>query len=518
MSFTRRQFLWVVGTGSMLAGIQCASQRDPARRGAASPEEIADLVLRRLRQRGVDYGDVRVCTYRYQEIHAENRSLKRLADNEHSGFGVRALVRGAWGFAASPVHDAAAAEQTADLAFDIAVASSMLRSDPVALVPEEAHRDTWTSSFEQDPFAVPLDHKCELVLGVIDKMLSVEGVTRAHGGMNFDHERKLFASTEGSLIHQEIVRTEPYYRAFATAGGDTQSRSLESYPLNIGFEHIAQCGYLEHAERIAREAVEKVSAAEGPAGVRKDLILTPSHLWLTMHESVGHPTELDRVLGYEANFAGTSFATPDLLGTLQYGSPIVNLVADRTTPHARGTVAYDDEGVKTTQWDIVRNGILVGYGTNRETAARLGMPRSTACTHADSWRSIPIIRIPNIMLEPKGRDAPTLEEMIADTRDGILIDGSGSYSIDQQRRNFQFGGDAFWEIRDGKRTRMLKNVTYHAMTTDFWGACDAIGGETEFRLYGTRHCGKGEPSQSAQMSTGAPPARFRGIEVGGSEA
>jgi TldD protein len=314
------------------------------------------------------------------------------------------------------------------------------------------------------------------------------------------------------------VRSEPFYRAFATAGGDTQSRGFENYPLNIGFEHILECGYVENAERVAREAVEKVNAAESPTGVNRDLILTPSHLWLTIHESIGHPTELDRVLGYEANYAGTSFATPDNLHTLQYGSRIVNFVADRTTPHARSTVGYDDEGVKTRKWDIIRDGILVGYATNRETAPQLDLEHSTGCAHADSWRRVPIIRIPNINLQPAGVHEPTLEDLIVDTKDGILIDGSGSFSIDQQRRNFQFGGDAFWEIKNGKRSRMLKNVNYHAMTTDFWGACDAIGCNDEFRLYGTRHCGKGEPGQSGQMSTGAPPARFRNIEIGAAKS
>jgi TldD protein len=485
---------------------------------ALTDKDLAELAIQTLRGRGADYGDIRVCRYRYQEIYAENRSFKRLVDTEHSGFGIRVLHNGAWGFAASQVLDEAAVRQMAEMALDIAKASGTLHRQPVSLVPAEVHRAEWTNEYKVDPFVIPLDHKTELVMGVSEKMQSVKNITRTEAGLNFDKERKLFASTEGSLIQQTIIRSEPFYRAYATTGGDTQSRGFENYPLNIGFEHILECGYLENAERVANEAVEKVRAADGPTGVHKDLVLSPSHLWLTIHESVGHPTELDRVLGYEANYAGTSFATPEKLGTLRYGSELVNLVADRTTRHARSTVGYDDEGVKATSWDIVRKGTLVGYATNRETAARLGLPHSTACAHADSWRSVPLIRIPNISLQPGGADAPTLEDLIADTREGILIDGSGSYSIDQQRRNFQFGGDAFWEIRNGQRTRMLKNVTYHSMTTDFWGACDAVGNQAEFRLYGTRFCGKGEPSQSGQMSTGAPPARFRGVEVGGGAA
>ncbi|MGL5074498.1 MAG: TldD/PmbA family protein, partial [Waterburya sp.] len=285
----------------------------------------------------------------------------------------------------------------------------------------------------------------------------------------------------------------------------------------IGYEHIDANDLLGNIERVANEAIEKVYAPELTSDGKTTLILKPSNLFLTIHESVGHPTELDRVYGYEANFAGTSFATTDQLHKLQYAAPWVNFVADRTQPHGRGTMAYDDEGVPAQKWYVVKDGILNDYLTDRETAYRLGRGSSNGSAYADSWSSTPMVRIPNLGLEPgKPGDAhtATLEAMIADTQDGILIDGIGSYSIDQQRRNFQFGGDAFWQIKNGKITGMLKNVTYHSMTTDFWNSIDALGDESELVQYGTNMCGKGEPMQVAQMTHACVPVRVRDIHVG----
>ena len=271
-----------------------------------------------------------------------------------------------------------------------------------------------------------------------------------------------------------------------------------------------------NVERVAEEAIEKVHAPELDGEYRTNLILQPTNLFLTIHESVGHPTELDRVYGYEANFAGTSFATTDKLNNLQYAAPWVNFVADRTQPKGRSTMAYDDEGVPAQQWYVVKDGILNDYLTDRETAYRLGRESSNGSAYADSWASVPMVRIPNLGLEPGkegGEHTASLAEMIADTEDGILIDGIGSYSIDQQRRNFQFGGDAFWKVEKGKIVGMLKNVTYHSMTTDFWNSIDAIAPKSEWRQCGTNMCGKGEPMQIAQMTHGCVPVRVRDIQV-----
>jgi TldD protein len=269
---------------------------------------------------------------------------------------------------------------------------------------------------------------------------------------------------------------------------------------------------------LPEEAIEKVHAPKSPSGIRSTLILKPTNLWLTIHESVGHPTELDRVYGYEANFAGTSFATTDKLGKLQYAAPWVNFRADRTQPGGRSTMGYDDEGIPAQDWYLVKDGVLVDYLTDRETAYRLGRPSSNGSAYADSWSSVPMVRIPNLGLEPGqegGSHTATLAEMIADTEDGILIDGIGSFSIDQQRRNFQFGGDAFWKVEKGKVVGMLKDVTYHSMTTDFWNSVDAVGPASEREQCGTNMCGKGEPMQIAQMTHACVPVRVRDIQIGG---
>ncbi|MEK0188602.1 TldD/PmbA family protein, partial [Microcoleus anatoxicus] len=303
----------------------------------------------------------------------------------------------------------------------------------------------------------------------------------------------------------------------AIAGGDAQSREYERPPLNLGYEHINPTDLLSQVNRVAAEAIEKVAAPKMPAGICKSLILKPTNLFLTIHESVGHPTELDRVYGYESNFAGTSFATTDKLNKLQYGAPWVNFKCDRTQPAGRGTMGYDDEGVKSQDWYVVKDGILVDYLTDRETAYRLGRASSNGSACADSWSSVPMVRIPNLGLEPGpdgGSHTATLDEMIADTEDGILIDGVGSFSIDQQRRNFQFGGDAFWKVENGKVVGMLKDVTYHSMSTDFWNQIDAIGPASERVQCGTNMCGKGEPMQVAQMTHACVPVRVKNIQIG----
>jgi TldD protein len=303
----------------------------------------------------------------------------------------------------------------------------------------------------------------------------------------------------------------------AIANGDAQTRNYERPPLNMGYEQVNPDDLFSQVNRVAEEAIEKVHAEPAPARDRANLILKPSNLYLTIHESVGHPTELDRVFGYEANFAGTSFATTDKLGELQYAAPWINFIADRTQPGGRSTVAYDDEGVKAQSWYVVKDGILVDYLSDRETAHRLGRTASNGSSFADSWSSVPMVRIPNLGLEPGeagGSHTASLEEMIADTKDGILIDGVGSFSIDQQRRNFQFGGDAFWRVKNGKIAGMVKDLTYHSMTTDFWQQVDALGGAEEWQQYGTNMCGKGEPIQIAQMTHGCVPVRVRDIQIG----
>ncbi|MBD1880902.1 TldD/PmbA family protein [Coleofasciculus sp. FACHB-T130] len=483
--------------------------------------ELSELAINLIRKAGCEYGDVRFCSYRTQNLYARDRSLSNLSDNVNSGFGVRVLLDGAWGFAASHNKTPAEVARIVALAVDIAKASRLSQLTRVQLVPVEAHRDTYITPIQIDPFTVPIAEKAELLLNVNEQLLNYgdRGIKKAYSYLSFSHEDKTFASTEGSLIHQTIYRSYPGFGCTAIANGDAQSRSYERPPLNIGYEHIDQSDILSQVERVAEEAIEKVHAPVGPSGIRSTLILKPTNLFLTIHESVGHPTELDRVYGYESNFAGTSFATTDKLGKLQYAAPWVNFKCDRTQPGGRSTAGYDDEGVASQDWYVVKDGTLVDYLTDRETAHRLGRPSSNGCAYADSWSSVPMVRIPNLGLEPGpegGSHTATLAEMIANTEDGILIDGIGSFSIDQQRRNFQFGGDAFWKVEKGKVVGMLKNVTYHSMTTDFWNSIDAIGPASEWMQCGANNCGKGEPIQIAQMTHACVPVRVRNIQIGSS--
>ena len=484
-----------------------------------SANELANLAVDLIRKSGCEYGDVRFCSYRRQNLYARDRSLSQLSDNVSSGFGVRVLLDGAWGFAASHSKTPVEIARIVALAVEIAKGSRLTQKEPVRLVPVEKYVDTYITPIAIDPFSVPVADKAELLLTINERLLAhgAQGIKKASSFLHFSREDKVFASTEGSLIEQTIYRSYPGFGCTAIAGGDAQSRSYERPPMNIGYEHINPDDLLSQVERVAAEALEKVSAPTVPAGICKSLILKPTNLYLTIHESVGHPTELDRVYGYESNFAGTSFATTDKLNKLQYAAPWVNFKCDRTQPGGRGTMGYDDEGVKSQDWYVVKDGILVDYLTDRETAYRLGRASSNGSAYADSWSSVPMVRIPNLGLEPGpdgGSHTATLAQMIADTEDGILIDGIGSYSIDQQRRNFQFGGDAFWKVEKGKVVGMLKDVTYQAMTTDFWNQIDAIGPASELVQCGTSMCGKGEPMQVAQMSHACVPVQVRDIQIG----
>ncbi len=482
--------------------------------------ELATLAIDLIRQAGCEYGDVRFCTYRKQNLFARDRSLSRMEDNMSSGFGVRVLLQGAWGFAASHRKTPEEVTRIVNLAVDIAKGSRLSLQNPVQLVPVEAYKDRYITPIEIDPFSIPIAEKAEFLLKINERLLAYEeqGIKKAMSYLQFTQEDKLFASTVGSLIEQTLYRSYPGFNCTAIANGDAQSRGYERPPLNCGYEHIDLADLNQQVERVAQEAIEKVHAPKGPSGIDSTLILKPSNLYLTIHESVGHPTELDRVYGYESNFAGTSFATTDQLNKLQYAAPWVNFKCDRTQAGGRSTMGYDDEGVPAQDWYVVKDGILVDYLTDRETAYRLGRGSSNGCAYADSWSSVPMVRIPNLGLEPgpeKGSHTATLAEMIADTEDGILIDGIGSFSIDQQRRNFQFGGDAFWQVKNGKVVGMLKDVTYHAMTTEFWNKIDAIGPESEREQLGTSFCGKGEPIQLAQMTHACVPVRVRDIHIGG---
>jgi TldD protein len=457
----------------------------------------------------VAYGDVRLARYRSQYVGTRDERVEYVHDDESFGFGIRAIVKGAWGFAASNVVTEAEMVRVAGVAAAIARASALAKMEDVALAPEATHRDVCITPTVIDPFTVPVAEKIALLLRVNEILKKTPSIEVAEGSLVASRRHQFFASTEGSDIETVVTRSWGGYSATAVAGGDSQDRSYEATPMNAGWEHVLQADLVGNAERVATQAAEKVRAPEGVEGAY-DLVLDPDHLCLTIHETAGHPSELDRALGWEANFAGTSFLVPAEMGKLRYGSKLVNLVADNTRPGSLASTGYDDDGAECRRVDIVREGTFVGFSTSREFAPRVGAKHSGGSCRADSWSSIPILRIANVGLEPG--DA-TLDAVIGDTKRGIYVEGRGSWSIDQKRLNFQFGGDAFWEIENGKRTRMLKNVIYQGITPEFWGACDAVCDASHWKATGVANCGKGQPLQAGQMTHGAPHARFRNVKV-----
>ncbi len=475
--------------------------------------ELALLALERARKYGAEYADVRVVLRRTQNINTKNGDVEGVSESFNAGMGIRVLVNGSWGFAGNPDLKEPKIDKAAMRAVEIARASSLLQKEKVRLAPEEVYVDEWNSSYERDPFEVPLQEKVELLVKCTEAMLEGGLVSIAKATMDFFLEEKYFVSSEGSRIKQRILHSGAGISAVAVGEGEIQSRS---YPGSFRGQHSA-CGYelIERLDlpgncaRIAEEAHALLSAPQCES-METTVILGKSQLALQVHESCGHPTELDRVLGMEANYAGTSFMTMDLLGKLQYGSEHVNIVADATCEGGLGTFGYDDEGVKAAKTPIIEKGLFVGYLTSRETASRLNA-RSGGTTRADGWNNIPLIRMTNINLLPG--DVP-LEEMIAETRDGLLLEDNRSWSIDDKRINFQFGTEIGWRIKNGRIVGMVKNPTYTGITTEFWNSCDAVADEKTWELWGTPNCGKGQPSQIMRVGHGVSHARFRNVKVG----
>lgn len=512
MTISRREILKCGATAAALLPLARARAFVPER---PSPRAIADAALLAAKKAGASYADLRLVRLRAESIATRDDHVSRVGGSETYGLGVRVVKDGAWGFAANPDVSPEGARRAVERAVALATANAILMAHPVVLAPEPAHEDSWQTPIERDPFRIPLAAKTRLLLDAWAAARAAAPVKTFHGHLNAVREEKSFFSSEGSALEQMLYRTEGGYTLVAVdeKRGGFESRIHPAPEASAGFEHVERAGLVSDAPRLAKEAVEKLKA-DRPRPGRKDLVLDPSHLWLTIHESLGHSTELDRVLGYEANFAGTSFATVDQLGKLRYGGPLLNVYADRTTPQGLATCAYDDDGVATGRWDIIKDGILVGYQTVRDQSglAGFGGPRSTGCSYAEGWAHVPFQRMPNVSLAP-GPDPLTLQQLIRSTEDGIYIQGRGSYSIDHQRKNFQFGGDFFWEIKDGRLTKPLRGVAYQSSTLDFWKAMDAVCDEREWRLNGTGSDGKGEPQQSNPVSHGCPAARFRGIPV-----
>lgn len=479
----------------------------------ADVSRLAEAALSTAASLKASYADIRIADYRNQSVSTRERRVTSIADSESSGFGVRVIVNGTWGFAASSVRTPDEVQKITRQAVAIALANSRLQKEPVQLAPVKTIIGSWTTPDVKDPFLVPIGDKTAFLLHINEQALNVKGVSFCTSFMAFVREHKYFASSDGTFIEQTLYRTYPSFTVTSVDRdrGSFQSRNSYSEPQGMGYEYVDRYHWVEDIRQAAEDVLEKHSARSVNPGPR-DLILHPSNLWLTIHESVGHPTELDRAIGMEANYAGTSFLTPDKRGSFKFGSDIVNLIADKTQPQALATCGYDDEGVPTKEWHLVRNGVFVDYQTTREQAHLLGHRESYGCSYAQSWADVPFQRMPNVSLEP-GKVPLTLSQLISDTDDAIMIKGRGSYSIDHQRYNFQFGGQTYYEIKGGKIVGMLKDVAYQARTPDFWNACDAICGPEEYMLGGSFNDGKGEPGQSNAVSHGCSPARFRKINI-----
>lgn len=494
-------------------------------------KQLADIALNAARAKGATYADVRIGRYLNQFIATREKQVQNVANTESFGIGIRVLANGCWGFAATNKITKEDVARTAERAVAVAKANSKIPSDPVQLAPQQGYGEVnWKTPIQQNTFAVPVKDKVDLLLSVNDIALK--------GGANFVssvlmavNEQKYFASSDGSYIDQDVHRIFPSFTVTKTDrnSGKFETRKALSSPMGMGYEYLiptadAKVGgvvtryknrydMLEDVRNATADVEQKLRAKSVEPG-KYDLILDPSHLWLTIHESVGHPTELDRVLGYEANYAGTSFLTLDKWrsGKFQFGSKHVNVVADKLQPGSLGAVGYDDEGVKCGQWDIIKDGVLVNYQAIRDQAHIIGLKHSQGCCYAQSWADVQFQRMPNISLQP-GKNKLSVDDMIKNVEKGIYIIGDGSFSIDQQRYNFQFGGQTFYEVRNGKITGMLKDVAYQANTQEFWNSCVAVADKSDYRLGGAFNDGKGQPGQSNAVSHGSSTTRFNGVNV-----
>ncbi|MFT3754901.1 MAG: TldD/PmbA family protein [Pseudoxanthomonas sp.] len=495
-------------------------------------KKLADAALAAAKQAGASYCDVRIGRYLRQFVITREDKVQNVVNTESTGTGIRVIAGGAWGFAATNELTTAGVVRAAQQATAIAKANAKSQTAPVQLVPTPGVGEVaWKTPIIKNAMAVPIKEKADLLLSANAEALKA-GADFINSMMFLVNEQKYFASTDGSYIDQDIHRIWVPMSATAIdkASGKFRERDGLSSPMGMGYEYLdptpqgriampgGVTGYfssydlIEDARNAARHAKAKLTAPSVKPG-KYDLVLDPGNLWLTIHESVGHPTELDRVLGYEANFAGTSFATLDKRESgFRYGSDKVNIVADKTQPLSLGNVGYDDEGVKTKQWDIIKDGILVDYQAIRDQAHILGKTESDGCCYADSWSSVQFQRMANISLQP-GKQPLTPDQMIADVKDGIYIVGNGSFSIDQQRYNAQFGGQLFFEIKNGKITKQIEDVAYQIRTPEFWNACAAVCDERDYRHGGSFFDGKGQPEQVSAVSHGSSTARFNGINV-----
>ncbi len=499
----------------------------------AHKKSLADVALNTARSGGATYADVRIGRYLNQFISTREKRVQGITSTESFGVGIRVIAKGTWGFAATNQVTADGIKKATERALAIAKANSKFQKEPVKLAPVPAYGEVvWNTPIVKNAFEVPVSEKADLLLAANAAALS-NGATFVNSNLFQVNEQKYFASTDGSYIDQDVHRIWPTFTVSVTdrASGKFKSRDAMSAPMGLGYEYMIpkaedklktpmgmmlyrnSYDIIEDAATAARQAKEMISAKSVEPG-KYDLVLEPNHLGLTIHESVGHPLELDRILGYEANYAGTSFASIEKLksGNFNYGSKQVNIFADKTQAGSLGAVGYDDEGVKCKRWDLIKDGVLVNFQAIRDQVHMLGQNESHGCCYAQGWNDVQFQRMPNVSLAP-GKEPYSAEQMIKDVEKGIYIAGRGSYSIDQQRYNFQFGGTVFYEIKNGQIAGMLNDVAYQSNTQEFWNSCVKICDEKDYRMFGSFFDGKGQPSQVSAVSHGSSTSRFNGVNV-----
>lgn len=533
----RRDFIKLAGVGAgglvlPLSGMAVsAEQLLDKPMDVVFKKKLADIALNAAKAKGASYADVRIGRYLNQFVTTQEKRVDNIVNTESAGVGIRVIANGTWGFASSSNMTPDSVAKAAEQAVAVAMANSKFQTVPVQLAPVKGVGEvTWNTPIKKNAMEIPIKDKVDLLLSVNDAAMS-NGANYITSVLFLVNEQKYFASTDGSYIDQDVHRLWAPF--FATAIGKTgfKQRTGLGNPVGMGFEYLdgkeedkirisgANVGYknsydmLEDAAAAGKQLQAKLKAKSVEPG-KYDLVLDPAHLMLTIHESVGHPLELDRVLGYEANFAGTSFATLDKWksGKFNYGSKIVNLFADKTQPYSLGNVGYDDEGVKTKEWDLVKDGTLVNYQAIRDQVHMIDQKESHGCCYSQSWRDVQFQRMPNVSLKPNEKDI-SAEDVIKDVENGIYIAGRGSFSIDQQRYNFQFGGQLFYEIKNGKITEQIEDVAYQSNTQQFWNSCTQMAGKSDYRLGGSFFDGKGQPAQVSAVSHGCPTTRFNNINV-----
>ena len=494
-------------------------------------KELADVALNAAKSKGASYTDVRIGRYLNQFVATRDKRVQGVANTESFGVGIRVIANGCWGFAATNIVTKESIAKTAEEAVAVAKANAKIQGEAVQLAPQKGYGEvSWKTPLEINSFEVPIKEKVDLLLNVNDIALQ-NGASFINASFAAINEQKYFASTDGSYIDQDIHRIYPSFgvTVIDRASGKFKTQGALSSPMGMGYEYMNArpedkvsgvitrykgrydiLGDVKEATRVAKEKITAKSVEPG----KYDLVLDPSHLWLTIHESVGHPTELDRVLGYEANYAGTSFLTLEKLKSknFKFGSDKVNILADKTQVGSLGAVGYDDEGVKCKKWDLIKDGVLVNFQAIRDQAPMIGLTESQGCCYAQGWNDVQFQRMPNVSLA-SGKAKLSVDDMIKNVEKGVYIIGDGSYSIDQQRYNFQFGGQLFYEIKNGKIVGMLNDVAYQSNTQEFWNSCTAICDESDFRLGGSFNDGKGQPGQSSAVSHGSSTTRFNGVNV-----